>query len=203
MLIYWLSKLLLLISQLQHVIPYLEPVFAVLVLIGWGAWAKVLVSLYFMVMTCNTIDSLIMKLIWLAFPVWSSLLYFGRYIMEVLTNYTSLFFPPRVVNLWRTHSLKFPAPPPDYLQHHLRVLKVLNGLWVPLRPACSLWSGSACWHTYGVCFIHDDFAWSRKLSRVGFGSCLGLKDDTGGSRDFLWGWTVMNGRVCGIAWASN
>ncbi|XP_061335547.1 cytochrome c1-like [Pezoporus flaviventris] len=54
MLIYWLSKLLLLISQFQHVGPYLQPVFAVLVFIGWGPWAKVLVSLYFMVMICNT-----------------------------------------------------------------------------------------------------------------------------------------------------
>ncbi|XP_061209455.1 uncharacterized protein LOC133212272 [Neopsephotus bourkii] len=54
MLIYWLSILLLLISQFQHVVPYLQPVFSVLVFIGWGPLAKVPVSLYFMLITCNT-----------------------------------------------------------------------------------------------------------------------------------------------------
>ncbi|XP_062470674.1 uncharacterized protein LOC134161647 [Pezoporus occidentalis] len=52
--IYWLSKLFLLISQFQNAVHYLEPVFAVLVFIKCGAWAKVLVSLCFMAMTCNT-----------------------------------------------------------------------------------------------------------------------------------------------------
>ncbi|XP_062480519.1 LOW QUALITY PROTEIN: uncharacterized protein LOC134166665 [Pezoporus occidentalis] len=54
MLIYWLSILLLLISQFQHVVPYLQLVFAVLVFNSWGPWAKFFVSLYFMVITCNT-----------------------------------------------------------------------------------------------------------------------------------------------------
>ncbi|XP_065525959.1 uncharacterized protein LOC136009721 [Lathamus discolor] len=53
-LIYWLSKLFLLLSELQNVVHYLELVFPVLVFIKCGAWAKVLVSLYFMAMTCNT-----------------------------------------------------------------------------------------------------------------------------------------------------
>ncbi|XP_065522383.1 uncharacterized protein LOC136007875 [Lathamus discolor] len=53
-LIYWLSKLFLLLSELQNVVHYLEPVFPVVVFIKCGAWAKVFVSLYFMAMACNT-----------------------------------------------------------------------------------------------------------------------------------------------------
>ncbi|XP_065535970.1 uncharacterized protein LOC136014834 [Lathamus discolor] len=53
-LIYWLSKLFLLLSELQNVVHYLELVFPVVVFIKCGAWAKVLVSLYFMAMACNT-----------------------------------------------------------------------------------------------------------------------------------------------------
>ena len=92
MVIIWLSDLLRLISEFQHVVPYLQPLFAVLAFIGWGAWAKVLVSLYFMVMTCNTIDSLIMKLVWFVLPAWPSPLYIGRYIMKYFSNCISFFF---------------------------------------------------------------------------------------------------------------
>ncbi|XP_065545476.1 uncharacterized protein LOC136019310 [Lathamus discolor] len=53
-LIYWLLKLFLLLSELQNVVHYLEPVFPVVVFIKCGAWAKVFVSLYFMAMACNT-----------------------------------------------------------------------------------------------------------------------------------------------------
>ena len=98
MLIHLLSELSHLVSEFQHVIPYLQPVFAILVFIGLGAWAKVIVSLYFMVMTCNTIELLIMKLVWNVFSAWSSPLYFGRHIMGILSNYT-LGFPPQRVNL--------------------------------------------------------------------------------------------------------
>lgn len=60
--------------------------------ISSGAGAKVLVSLYFMIMACDTVEFLIMKLIWYALSAWQSPLYSGRHVMGIVNNYTS-FFP--------------------------------------------------------------------------------------------------------------
>ncbi|KQL60976.1 hypothetical protein AAES_02780 [Amazona aestiva] len=53
MLIYWLPKLLLRFSWFQPVVPYLQEVF-IISAFGYGFWAKVLISVYFIGTACDT-----------------------------------------------------------------------------------------------------------------------------------------------------
>lgn len=95
MLFYLLSELLQLFSDLRYITPYLPYVLPAVIFIILGAWAKIII-LYFLVLIYDMTESPVVKQIWYVYSVLPSLLYFGSHLLGTVNNYTfclSSFWP--------------------------------------------------------------------------------------------------------------
>lgn len=70
-LIYLLSELLCLFVGLCYMIPYLQYVFPLIMLIILGAWAKIIILLYFVILVYDMIETPLVKLIWYVYSALS------------------------------------------------------------------------------------------------------------------------------------
>lgn len=87
-----LSGLLCLFSALHHVTPHLLSVFPAVMFISFGGWAEVIILMYFVTLTYDMIDLLVMKLVWCLYSALPSPLYFGNHLLEAINNYSFYLF---------------------------------------------------------------------------------------------------------------
>lgn len=92
MLVYLLSGLLCLLSGLCDATPHLLYVFPVVLSVTFGAWAKVIILLYFVILVYGMIELLVVKLSWYAYSALSSPLYFVSNLLETINNNTFYLF---------------------------------------------------------------------------------------------------------------
>lgn len=107
MLIYFLSKLLHLFSELCCVTPYLQYAFPVALFIISGSWAKIIVLLYFVILVNDMIKLLSVRPIWYRHSSLLSSPYFRSHLLETINNYTSYFFSSESKSMGETYSFIF------------------------------------------------------------------------------------------------
>ena len=108
MLMYLLSKLVHLFLKVRYVIPYLQYLLPVVLFITRGNWARVIMLLYFVTLAYDTIELLVVELIWYLYSALPSPPYFGSRLSETINNYTLYLFSSESQATGETYFFSFP-----------------------------------------------------------------------------------------------
>ena len=108
MLIYLLSELLRLFSELCYVTPYLLYMFFLVLFITPGVWIKVIILMYCVTLAYDRIKLLVVRLIWYLYSALPSSPYFGNHLSKTINNYTLYLFSSESQSMGETPSSTFP-----------------------------------------------------------------------------------------------
>ena len=108
MLMYLLSKLVHLFLKVRYGIPYLQYLLPVVLFITRGNWARVIMLLYFVTLAYDTIELLVVELIWYLYSALPSPPYFGSRLSETINNYTLYLFSSESQATGETYFFSFP-----------------------------------------------------------------------------------------------
>jgi len=113
MLIYLLSELSCLFSELCYLTPCLLYMFPVVLFIISGGWIKVIIFLYCVTLSYDVIKSLLVKPIWYLYSALPSPPYFGSHLLETTNNYALYLFSLEIHLVGRQRGHFSPAPSPS------------------------------------------------------------------------------------------